>query len=72
MNEAILVFQVSMKKFMRARSRGAVGVLIEAGRRWDGRMSARNWQTMPDSVIISLCRMPFEIFREGTRPRWGC
>ena len=66
-----LLNQASTKKAMRARVRGAVGEECEAGKNvGEGKESARNWETMADSVMISSSRRPFDNFMLGTRPRW--
>ena len=65
---------MSTKKLIRARTRGAVGEEWLAGKKdgeAEGKESARKWETMDDSVIISLERMVLENFMLGTRPRWG-
>ena len=62
--------QASTKKAIRARVRGAVGEECEAGKKAGlGKESARNCETMADSVMISSLRRPLENLIEGTRPR---
>ena len=49
-----LVMNVSTKKETRARNSGASGEEFDAGRRCDGKASAKKLETMADSVIIPL------------------
>ena len=48
------VKNVSTKKETRARNSGASGEECEAGRRCDGKASARKLETIADSVMIAL------------------
>ena len=63
------MFQVSVKKAILARVSGALGSACEAGSSADGRLSARNWATIADSVTISSLTMPSEYLMLGTKPR---
>ena len=63
--------QVSTKNAILARVRAEVGLERLAGKNdSEGKESAKNWATIPDSVIISSERRPLENLIEGTRPRW--
>ena len=52
------VKNVSTKKDTRARNSGASGEEFEAGRRCDGKASAKKLETMADSVTIALKSEP--------------
>ena len=61
---------VSTKKPILARWKGACGDSWLAGRRCEGKLSARNCDTMPDSMRVSSM-MSLLYLIEGTRPRFG-
>lgn len=70
MKEPTLVSHVSTNQFTRARASAANEELLDTGRRWEGKRSARNCATTADSVMISSLSSPSLYLIEGTRPRY--